>query len=90
MKSFRIVRNLFTLILKGMNCNPDSLINRRIVDSLIKRGYKDIGWADDGGEFPYGVESEEELDLSIFANRFTHLCYINHTYRLILRVDMSD
>ena len=61
---------------------------------LLKQGYTDLGWANDGKEFSKRDDERlqpiQQLDCSLYAHRGTHKVYVDHDHKEILHVDMSD
>jgi hypothetical protein len=68
--------------------------NEALIKQLVKEGYTDLGWANEGREFSK-FDSErtqplQKVDCSLYAHRGTHKIWIDHDHKEILHVDMSD
>lgn len=64
--------------------------NKAKIKALLKKGYKDLGWANFGASFTNEDGEKESLDLSLYKFRSTNIAYIDHDLKEILHVDMSD
>lgn len=68
--------------------------NLELIEKLKKEGYTDLGWMNDGHELTIPNKKSknklQELDCSMYANRGTHIVYVDHDHQEILHVDMSD
>lgn len=74
--------------------NQQKDINLAQIKNLIKEGYNDLGWANDGKEFSVSIETKNssirELNCSHYITPCTHKVYVDDERREILHVDLSD
>lgn len=70
--------------------NENKKVNEEYISSLIEKGYTELGWQNGGAEFSNSNSEKESLDCSLYADRYSKICYIDNTSKEILYVDMGD
>jgi len=68
--------------------------NLKLIEKLIYKGYKDLGWANEGHGFTHRASERlqplQMVDCSIIAGQNTNLVYIDNDFREILHVNIEE